>query len=176
MPTRCLTDVVMAGLLCGLALSAALGQAWAMGRQQVWLNNQPVVVEVANTPATIQQGLMGRPYVAPRHGMVFVFKNVAYRHFWMKNTLVPLDMIFIRLNQPAPPKDGRWHAPGKNGGVAQGVVVQVVHNVPPCDKDPCPVVRSQYPADRVIELAAGQARSLGVREGSTVRWGKITGH
>jgi hypothetical protein len=55
----------------------------------------PVAIEVARTDATRQRGLMYRNQVPDGHGMLFVFDDDSDRIFWMKNTLVPLDIIFI---------------------------------------------------------------------------------
>lgn len=57
-----------------------------------------ISLEVADTPEKRQQGLMNRKSLRKDHGMLFVWKNEATRYFWMKNTLIPLDMIFISSN------------------------------------------------------------------------------
>ena len=55
--------------------------------------------EVVDTPATRQQGLMFRTALPEATGMLFVFPSEGQRSFWMKNTLIPLDIIFIRADQ-----------------------------------------------------------------------------
>ncbi len=55
-----------------------------------------VQVELAITPATRTTGLMNREQLADDHGMIFVFPRETAQTFWMKNTLISLDMIFIR--------------------------------------------------------------------------------
>jgi uncharacterized membrane protein (UPF0127 family) len=55
-----------------------------------------VTLEVVSTPAKIQRGLMHRRHLAPKRGMLFVFSSERVRSFWMKNTLIPLDMLFVK--------------------------------------------------------------------------------
>ncbi len=56
-------------------------------------------VELARTPAEHERGLMYRQALAPDAGMLFVFERPSQQVFWMKNTLIPLDMIFIRADR-----------------------------------------------------------------------------
>lgn len=60
------------------------------------LNGVPVTIEVAITPAEQQQGLMYRESMPENHGMLFVYEEPRYLSFWMKNTLIPLDIAYIR--------------------------------------------------------------------------------
>jgi len=105
-----------------------------------------VRVEIADTGAKRQLGLMFREQLSPSDGMIFVFEEPGYYPFWMKNTLIPLDMIWLD-------EDAR--------------VVSIAHAVPPCEADPCP----SFPPDPgtsaiyVVEVVAGFARDHGVTRG-----------
>lgn len=57
-----------------------------------------IMAEIADSPSERQRGLMFREHMEPDHGMLFLFPNSSQRSFWMKNTLIPLDMVFIRAD------------------------------------------------------------------------------
>jgi hypothetical protein len=66
-----------------------------------------VAVEVVSTPEALARGLMYRTELADGHGMLFVFPEESDHRFWMKNTLIPLDMIFIGGDEEK--RGGRAH-------------------------------------------------------------------
>jgi hypothetical protein len=107
-------------------------------------NGSKVVVEVVADPETRAQGLMFRSSLGADHGMLFIFADTAPHSFWMKNTLIPLDIIWFDEER---------------------VVVHVERNVPPCKADPCPSYLPKRDAKYVLELAAGQAEARAIREG-----------
>jgi uncharacterized protein len=102
-------------------------------------------VEIANNDATREHGLMDRRYMAPDHGMLFEFDREEPVSFWMKNTYIPLDMIFI--------------APS-------GVVTHIAANAEPLSER---VVPSGGPSIAVLELNGGMAASIELRVGDKVR-------
>jgi uncharacterized membrane protein (UPF0127 family) len=102
-------------------------------------------VEIADNEATREHGLMDRRYMAPDHGMLFEFDRDEPVSFWMKNTYIPLDMIFI--------------APS-------GVVTHIAANAEPLSER---VVPSGGPSIAVLELDGGTAASIGLRVGDKVR-------
>jgi uncharacterized protein len=115
---------------------------------QMQVGNQVIRLEVAKTPEQQAIGLMNRTELARDRGMVFPFSPARPVSFWMKNTLIPLDMIFVH----------------------KGKVVAVIDNVPPCKADPCPSYGvSQALVDQVIELRAGRAAELGIKPGDPLR-------
>jgi len=93
-------------------------------------------VEVVDTPASREVGLMNRDYLAPNRGMLFVFETAGNYPFWMKNTLIPLDMIWISEDKK---------------------VVYVAHDSQPCEADPCPIIRHNGTAKYVLEINTGLA-------------------
>ena len=101
-------------------------------------------LEVPQTPQQYQTGLMQRPPLGPWRGMWFRFQPKQRVHFWMKDCIAPLDLVYVR--------DGR--------------VQQIKANVPPCNAMPCPKYSSDAPVDGVIELQAGRAAELGLKPGS----------
>jgi uncharacterized protein len=102
-------------------------------------------VQVAATPEEQEQGLMFYRSLAPDEGMIFPYdppQNVA---FWMKNTLIPLDMLFIR---------------------ADGTIARIV-TAKPLDETAIP---AGEPVAAVLELRGGRALELGIREGDKAQW------
>jgi uncharacterized membrane protein (UPF0127 family) len=110
----------------------------------VELRGQHFSVELATNDAARERGLMARTVLAADHGMLFVFATSAPQAFWMKNTLIPLDILYF--------DDARK-------------LVSVQHDVPPCTADPCPVYPSSDAARYVLELSAGTAQRIGVKPG-----------
>ncbi len=107
-------------------------------------NGASFTVEPARTNEEKAKGLMHRESMPTDHGMLFVFDKDAPRAFWMKNTLIPLDMIFI---------DEEWK------------VVEIRADVQPCKEDPCPTYPSK-PAKYVLEINGGLAGKTGIQVGS----------
>ncbi len=102
-------------------------------------------VEIADNDASREHGLMDRRYMAADHGMLFEFDREAPVAFWMKNTYIPLDMIFI--------------APS-------GVVTHIAANAEPLSER---VIPSGGPCVAVLELNGGTAASIGLKVGDKVR-------
>jgi uncharacterized protein len=108
-----------------------------------------VGIEIANEEELRAQGLMFRDHLAPDAGMLFFFPEEGEYPFWMKNTKIPLDMIWIDSNRK---------------------VVHVKHDVPPCRVADCPSYPPNATAKYVLELAAGVAKQHGLKEGDVLRY------
>ena len=102
-------------------------------------------VEMAVTWPQQERGLMFRKSVAPNAGMLFDFMKESEQAFWMKNTLIPLDMLFIK---------------------ADGRIARIAANAKPLSTDSIP---SYEPVRAVLEIAGGRAAELGLKPGDQVR-------
>ena len=102
-------------------------------------------VELALTPAQMARGLMHRTSLPNSAGMLFLYEKPGSSGFWMKNTLIPLDMLFI---------------------TPQGVVRKIHHNAQPGDLTP---VTAGPGMIAVLEINGGLARRYGISEGSVLR-------
>lgn len=102
-------------------------------------------VEIADNEASREYGLMYRKSLAPDRGMLFEFDRADIQSFWMKNTLIPLDIIYIGT-------DGR--------------IVSIAAAAHPLDPTP---LSSKGPAIGVLEIEGGLAAKLGIRPGDQVR-------
>jgi uncharacterized membrane protein (UPF0127 family) len=125
-----------------------LAPAFALDRNTVEIAGKSGVhvftVEIADTDATRERGLMYRKELPPGRGMLFDFHREQQVGFWMRNTLIPLDMIFI---------DGR------------GRIVSIAHSTKPLSED---VHYSQGPVRAVLEVIGGTAQRLGIQPGDRV--------
>ena len=111
-------------------------------------------LEIAETPAQKQCGLMFRDRLPDNRGMGFPFDPPTPVSFRMKNVPVALDMIFIQNNV-----DRRF------GDEPNTYQVQEIITAPPCTADPCPNYRSAGNVAWVIELAEGRAAAMGLKKG-----------
>lgn len=114
---------------------------------QAEIAGQTIDLEVARTQTEQAIGLMHRTSLADNRGMLFIFEPPQSVRFWMKNVLIPLDMIFLQ-----------------NGQVA---AIEAV--VPPCDTEPCPTYGPDIVVDGVIELRGGRSAELGIEQGNRVQ-------
>jgi len=101
--------------------------------QTLTIGEQSFAVEIADTATERQQGLMYRESMPANQGMLFVWADEAPRNFWMKNTLIPLDMVWINA--------------------AREIVD--IKAAEPCRVADCPTYEGQAPAMYVLELNQG---------------------
>lgn len=109
----------------------------------------PFKVEVVDTARSRAQGLMYRQQMAADAGMLFDFKEERETSFWMQNTFIPLDMIFVG---------------------ADGVVKTIHVNAKPHDTTAIP---SQVPVQYVLEIPGGRSVEIGLKPGDTMEHGRV---
>lgn len=119
-----------------------------LDKKKACINEICFNVELAETQAERQQGLMRRQFIDQNSGMLFIFDNENFHLFWMKNTLIPLDIIWIN-------KDNK--------------IVHIEYNVLPCKEDPCTYYTPKEKALYVLEINAGLSEKYNFKEGDKVR-------
>ena len=136
-----LTTFALLLALAGCPLAGADGQVELKGKR--------FDVEVADEHEERVRGLMHRESMAPGHGMLFVFDTIEPQAFWMRNTLIPLDIMYF---------DGEKR------------FVSAHYRVPTCKRggDNCPSYPSEGDAQYVLELNAGVGAALGLRPGDVL--------
>lgn len=112
----------------------------------VIINSKKIVIEIADSPEEHSQGLMFRTSLPEDHGMLFIFEQPSLYAFWMKNTLIPLDMIFINENQQ----------------------IADIQTAQPCTSDPCPLYKPSQPVLYVLEVNAGFSERNNIKVGDKV--------
>ena len=139
---RCLAALAVAFVVGSTPACAAPGGPRAIlesgGKSLV------VQVELADTPAKRERGLMFRKELADGHGMLFFFDEEGEHSFWMKDTLIPLDLIFVDT---------------------AGRVTGIVARARPLTLEP----RSGGPSRLVLEVPGGWAAANGVKVGDRMR-------
>ncbi len=132
----------------------AYGQTGSLSRNGLGTIVTPsgttIFVEIADSPDKRVQGLMFRPSMAPDRGMLFLFPELEDRTFWMKNTLISLDILWLNES---------------------GSIIHLEPNVPICTRkdDGCPRYRSPYKSLQVLELNAGMAEKLDLAVGKQLK-------
>jgi uncharacterized protein len=134
-----------------VALLLAAVPAWALetfGTSELTIQTaagpQKFSIELALTDAQMEQGLMFRRSMAPDAGMLFDFKQPTPVTMWMKNTVIPLDMLFLDTS---------------------GKIIDIHERAVPYSTD---IIASTVPARYVIELNGGTVARLGIRLGDKV--------
>jgi hypothetical protein len=124
----------------------------AAGDPYVELRGERFMVEIADDPQEQARGLMYRDSMPGNHGMLFLFDREEPQAFWMKNTKIPLDILYF---------DSNWKLVGWS------------LNTPPCAQSAsaaaCPSYPSGQPAKYVLELNGGTAERLGAQFGDTLK-------
>ena len=131
-------------LLISAAIILAVSQDAGKSQNRVCFRENCFQVELALTPEQQAQGLMFRQNLDPDKGMLFIFQEEGIYPFWMKDTLIPLDMIWMDSNK---------------------TVVFIKKDAEPCGSGDCPLINPGKKAKYVLEVNAGAAERIGLQEG-----------
>ena len=107
------------------------------------LNKNCIFLEVAETREEQSKGLMYRKTLRSNSGMLFLLDKARIINIWMKNTFVPLDVIFLINNK----------------------IVKIYENIQPCKIEKCQEYSSVYKINKIIEVASGTVKKLSLKEG-----------
>lgn len=134
-----------------VAVAALASGGCTSGGPWVELGNQRFQVEIAADDAERARGLMFRDALPAGHGMLFIHERQEPQAYWMKNTRIPLDILYFDNARK---------------------LVSQQRDVPPCSLgDACPPYPSDAPARFVLELNAGEAARLQLNEGAELHFG-----
>lgn len=121
--------------LCLVVLALVLGAC--ASEPKVKIGGHTVTVEVVTRPEDQALGLMFRDQMPLDHGMLFIYSSESMLSFWMKNTRIPLDILYFN---------------------AELELITLIHEAQPCRTPKCPSYPSQAPARYVLEVNGGLAR------------------
>ena len=138
---RVLATVIFMVFAVGAHAACAIDTVWIKGD----FGTARFSVEIADTDSTRAQGLMHRTEMGTSEGMLFVYDQPRSLSFWMRNTLIPLDMLFV---DPS------------------GVVTRIHHEAVPLDETP---IFGGDGLTHVLEINGGLARAMGIAEGAQLR-------
>lgn len=148
---------VLLVLILAVSIKAGLpGQSpevESLEADEVCIKDRCFSVEIAANQSQREYGLMNREYLDPDKGMLFVYEDEGYHSFWMKNTLIPLDIIWINSGQE---------------------IVYIEKNAQPCTSDYCPLIDPWTNASYVLEINGGQCDEYNISVGDKVNIGYIS--
>lgn len=115
----------------------------------IYINSQKFIAEIADTPELTSRGMMYRESISKNFAMLFIFDKENPQGFWMKNTLVHLDIIYLNKHKE---------------------IVNIHHNVPPCKSPPCQSYYSVKPSKYVVEIQGGLSKKMKLKKGDTIEF------
>ncbi len=147
---RFISTIVKLAMLLALSVQAKQPAAdFSYGQLSFPEQGVSINVEVANTSIQRSTGLMYREFLATDKGMLFIFEEEVILRVWMKNTFIPLDIMFIS---------------------EEGKLVSLLRNVQPCSQPPCAIYNSHKPAKYMLEVNAGFVGKKNISVGHNIRF------
>jgi len=149
-PKRIVLFIVIIALLIGFFVAYVKNTADKIDYVEIYAADNKILVnvEIADDSQEWAQGLMFRKNLDENSGMLFIFPDEQTRGFWMKNTLIPLDIIFVSSNL---------------------TIIDIKENFGPCETDPCQVYTSKAPAKYVLEVNGGFVEKKGIKVGDRIK-------
>ena len=155
--------LILIGLILAVALIAGCTRTTPSGNEssannsgneslsKVCFGAKCFYVELAVTSEERARGLMFREHLDPDKGMLFIYQDEGVHYFWMKNTLIPLDMVWINGNRE---------------------VISVSKDVQPCQTSQCPSIGPGQKVQYVLELNGGTSDEIGLAIGDKITFDK----
>ncbi len=132
-----------------LVIGILKGCLFSQPEKQVCFKRGCFKTEVVETPPLLRRGLQFRDSLPQDRGMLFVFPESGPHDFWMKDTLISLDIIWLD---------------------DQENIVFIAENLPPCRRDPCPRYGPQGMSRYVLEVNSGLVKTMGLQIGDKARF------
>jgi len=156
-------NLILIGLIFAVALMAGCTQTTVSGNEssannigneslsKVCFGAKCFYVELAVTPEERSRGLIFREHLDPDKGMLFIYQDEGVHYFWMKNTLIPLDMLWINGNRE---------------------IIVISKDVQPCQTSQCPPIGPEQNVQYVLELNGGTSDKIGLAVGDKITFDK----
>ena len=137
-------------LICLVFFCSSCSSYGSSGLQgKVCFKGHCIDIELAKSEEDLMRGLQSRASLEKNHGMLFIFPRPGQHDFWMKDTLIPLDMI--------------WFDEWQN-------VIYIARDVPVCSSEPCPTYGPPEESRYVLEINAGEAKVRNIQIGDQARF------
>ena len=112
-------------------------------------DGEKINVRVADTSMTRSTGLIGRSHLDSNEGMLFLFETTEPHLMWMKNMLIPIDIVWLNESKE---------------------IVEMVQSISPCSIDPCAIYGPSFPSRYVLELKEGSANRFHLKKGMVLKF------
>lgn len=142
---------IFLGIIIFLILSGFFILYWPQPfkKTEIQIKNKKFILEIAKTISQKTRGLSKRVSLCDNCGMIFIYENENFYPFWMKDTLIPLDMIWLN----------------NSNEIVSIYTAQTEINIP---LTKLTIYKNNKPANKIIELNAGEANKLGLKIGDTI--------
>ncbi|MEK6848045.1 MAG: DUF192 domain-containing protein [Nanoarchaeota archaeon] len=142
-----ISSILLAIVIIAVFITLIMSYPFKKSSKVCFENNTCFKAEISDTEEERQSGLMFRDFLKENKAMLFIFQTEAIYPFWMKNTFIPIDIIWIS---------------------EENKVVHIEKNALPCKKENCDSINPEVKALYVLEINAGLAEKYGILEQDNV--------